>query len=98
MGAAHPPFRSNPMTFTHRSLTKRLFCRALSPAKREPRPFRRTPPAARIDLEQLEDRSLLSVTINVDAALHQQPINPNIHGVTVASTGPLNDLHATLNR
>jgi hypothetical protein len=83
------------MTITHRSLTKRQFCRALSPANRE---RCRTPSARRLDLEQLEHRCLLSVTINVDAALNQQPINPNIYGVTFAGTGALTDLNATLNR
>ena len=86
------------MTFTLRSLTARLFSRTPSPASRKRRRCRRSRSAARPSLEQLEDRWLLSVTINVDAALNQHAINPNIYGVTFAGTGALTDLNATLNR
>src|SRR5260370_2562801 len=67
-----------------------------SPANRKRRPRGRS--AARPGLEQLEDRWLLSVTINVDAAFNQHTINPNIYGVTFAGTGALTDLNAPLNR
>lgn len=39
-----------------------------------------------------------AVTISVDAAANQHPINPNIYGVAYASTDALNDLNAPLNR
>jgi hypothetical protein len=38
------------------------------------------------------------VTVNVDAAANQHPINPLIYGVHFADTGTLSDLGATLNR
>jgi len=38
------------------------------------------------------------VTVNVDAAANQHPINPLIYGVNFGGTGNLTDLGATLNR
>src|SRR5712692_10626191 len=83
------------MTLTLRSVTTRLIPGPPAPANRK-RP--RVRAAARPGLEQLEDRWLLSVTINVDAALNQHAINPSIYGVTYAGTSVLTDLNATLNR
>jgi hypothetical protein len=86
------------MTLPLRSLATWLLLPAPSPVNRKHRPFRRGRSAARPGLEELEGRCLLSVTINVDAAMNQRAINPNIYGVTFAGTGVLTDLHATLNR
>src|SRR5204863_6020088 len=39
-----------------------------------------------------------AVTVSVDAATNQHPINPNIYGVAYASTTALSDLNGPLNR
>src|SRR5262249_19511771 len=52
----------------------------------------------RLGLELLEDRLLLSVTINVDAASNRHAINPNVYGVAFASREALADLNVPLHR
>src|SRR5438132_14345304 len=84
------------MTLTLCSVTARLFPGTPSPTNRRRRHRDRS--AARPGLEQLEDRWLLSVMVNVDAALNQHAINPTIYGVNFAGTADLTDLNATLNR
>ena len=49
-------------------------------------------------LEPLEDRALPSVTVTVDATDGLHAINPNIYGVTGASTAALLGLNAPLDR
>src|SRR5260370_37324632 len=71
--------------------------------RRGARPWRR-PAASRVHIpirlvvESLEDRRLLSVTIAVDAASSQHPIDPNIYGVAFADTTSLADLSVPINR
>jgi hypothetical protein len=91
------------MPFSLRSLTQRWFSRRFLPAQRQPwdgLPIRltRRRSVVRIGLEQLEDRWLPSVSINVDAGANQHTINPNVYGVTFAGSTGLTDLNATLNR
>src|SRR5262245_33565616 len=52
----------------------------------------------RLAVERLEDRLVLDVTINVDAATGQHAINPDIYGVAFADGPTLLDLGATVNR
>jgi hypothetical protein len=49
-------------------------------------------------VEVLEDRQMLSVAVNVDAAAGRHAINPNIYGVSYGPTSTLADLRLTLNR
>jgi Glycoside hydrolase family 44/Domain of unknown function (DUF4214)/SdrD B-like domain len=66
--------------------------RAFTPRRRIPRTRRR------FLLERLEDRCLLSVGINVDAASNVHAIDPNIYGTAFATTAQLADLNLPLNR
>src|SRR6185436_14173790 len=49
-------------------------------------------------MEALEDRLLLAVSINVDAAAGLHAIDPNIYGTAFATTAQLTDLNVPLNR
>src|SRR5262245_51632768 len=49
-------------------------------------------------LDVLEDRLAPSVTIGVDAAANQHPIDPNIYGIAFADAAALADLNVPLNR
>jgi len=51
-----------------------------------------------LNFEQLEDRCLLSVVVNVDAAANLRLIDPNIYGTAWADTAALSELKATVNR
>lgn len=51
-----------------------------------------------LEVEQLEDRRLLSVVVNVDAAANLRVIDPNIYGTAWADTSALSDLNFTVNR
>jgi hypothetical protein len=65
------------------------------PTGRKPRSLNRL---ARLAVEQLEHRCLLSVSIGIDAGADQHAINPNIYGVSYATTAQISDLNLTLNR
>jgi hypothetical protein len=56
------------------------------------------PRGRRLALEALEERTLLSVTIGVDAAANVHAISPLIYGAAFASTAQLSDLNLTINR
>ena len=55
-------------------------------------------PAARLRLEDLEDRVVPAVTIAVNAAANQHAISPLIYGVAFGTTAQLQGLDATYNR
>lgn len=52
----------------------------------------------RLHVEQLEDRRVPAVTINVDAAANRHAIDPNIYGTAFADSAAVTDLNATVNR
>jgi hypothetical protein len=52
----------------------------------------------RLAVEALEDRTLPSVAIGVDAAAGRHAIDPNVYGTAFASTAQLADLNLPLNR
>lgn len=56
------------------------------------------PRRIQLDIEQLEDRRLLAVAINVDAAANRHLIDPNIYGTAFADSTALSDLNLTVNR
>jgi hypothetical protein len=52
----------------------------------------------RLAVEALEDRTLPSVAIGVDASANRHAIDPNVYGTAFASTAQLADLNVPLNR
>ena len=52
----------------------------------------------RLAVESLEDRTLPSVAIGVDAAANRHAVDPNVYGTAFASTAQLADLNLPLNR
>src|SRR5262249_32247199 len=72
--------------------------RAMSFLSRKTRRQPFVKPRGRLALEALEERTLLSVTIGVDAAANVHAISPLIYGAAFASTAQLSDLNLTISR